>query len=383
MHIVADENIPLLGAFVEGLGTVERANGRRLTRSQLMNADALLVRSVTSVNESLLAGTPVRFVGTATIGTDHVDIPWLERQGIAFASAPGCNASSVVQYVLGVISLYLRRCQREGFEGLTVGVVGAGNVGGALVGRLQALGARVRVSDPPRQSAGAGLPFASLEQVLACDVVSLHTPLTTTGECPTHHLLNSDRLASLGPNQLLINSGRGAVIDNRALLARLGGTQSPTVALDVWEHEPEPLTELLDHCWLATPHIAGYSLEGKCRGTEMVARALHLWLGRQLPLTTEELLPEPPVTAMAFAPDIEPVEAVHRALMACYDPRDDDARLRRAVDQASAGGLALGQAFDGLRRNYPVRREPGSLKIQSTPGSDGGRLLAAAGFQIS
>lgn len=382
LRIVADENIPLLEPFCGGLGRLTRVNGRTLGRDQLMDADVLLVRSVTRVDASLLAGTPVRFVGTATIGTDHVDTDWLAEQGIAFTPAPGCNASSVVQYVLSVLSLFLFHHQQPSFHGLTVGVVGAGNVGGALVRRLQALGVTVRVSDPPLQVQGAEMPFASLDEVLECDVISLHTPLTGGGPHATAHLLDEGRLSRLRGNQLLINSGRGPVIDNQALLRRLNEPDAPTVVLDVWENEPEPLPALVDRCWLATPHIAGYSLEGKSRGTEMVARALHQWVGVSMETDLAAVLPVPPLTELRFTARATPMEALHRALMACYDPRDDDARLRAACTDTAGPGSPLGPAFDGLRKAYPVRREPASLKVVVAAASGQGAPLAAAGFQV-
>ena len=363
MHIVADQNIPLLDAFCGGLGRLTRVDGRTLGPAQLADADVLLVRSVTRVNADLLAGTGVRFVGTATIGTDHVDTRWLAERGIAFASAPGCNASSVVQYVLSVISLFLIRQQRPGYGALSVGVIGAGNVGGALVRVLMDLGVAVSVSDPPLQAQGADLPFASLQDILRCDVVSLHTPLTREGRHATTHLLDAARLASLGTGQLLMNSGRGPAIDNRALLARLQAPEPPMVALDVWENEPEPLPELVDRCWLATPHIAGYSLEGKSRGTEMIARALHHWAGADFDTRLATVLPPPGLSELHFTHQVSPMDALHRALMACYDPRDDDNRLRGAFARADADGTPKGRAFDELRKHYPVRREPPSLTV--------------------
>ncbi|MFC4260383.1 4-phosphoerythronate dehydrogenase [Marinobacter lacisalsi] len=382
MRIVADENIPLLEAFCGDVGALTRVNGRSLIRDQLRDADVLLVRSVTRVDAALLAGTNVRFVGTATIGTDHVDTQWLARQGITFSSAPGCNASSVVQYVLSVLSVYLVRQQRPGFDGLSVGVIGAGNVGGALVQRLLALGVNVRVSDPPRQQQGADLPFASLDDVLQCDVVSLHTPLTTAGPHATAHLLDAALLSRLGAGQLLINSGRGPVIDNRALLERMREPEAPLVALDVWENEPEPLPELVDSCWLATPHIAGCSLEGKCRGTEMIARALHQWAGADMPARLASVLPPPLLSELHFTDQVEPMDALHRALMACYDPRDDDSRLRGALARADAAGNPRGAAFDEQRKRYPVRREPSSLAVRVPPGSDTAKGLSKCGFEV-
>lgn len=386
LRIVADENIPLLDAFCAGLGTLTRVDGRSLTREQLQEADVLLARSVTRVDRALLEGTPVRFVGTATIGTDHIDTGWLNSRGVAFASAPGCNADSVVQYVLSVLSLFLQRNERRALDGLTVGVIGAGNVGGNLVRVLTGLGVTVRVSDPPLEASTADMPFAPLDEVLDCDVVSLHTPLTLDGPHPTRHLLDHQRLSGLRGHQLLINCGRGAVVDNQALANRLRLPDAPLVALDVWENEPSPMPELLDRCWLATPHIAGYSLEGKSRGTEMISRALHQWAGSPLNASLDELLVPPSLSGLVMTGYGEPLDALHRALMSCYDPRDDDARLRRLFAGTVIGEGRGAPSFDGLRKHYPVRREPGSLAVKVSAGdrqTETARLLSRAGFRVS
>lgn len=253
---------------------------------------------------------------------------------------------------------------------------------GALVQRLLDLGVNVKVSDPPRQQQGADLPFASLDDVLQCDVVSLHTPLTTEGPHATAHLLDATRLSGLRAGQLLINCGRGPVIDNQALLERLQAPEPPVVALDVWENEPMPLPELVDSCWIATPHIAGYSLEGKCRGTEMIARALHQWVGADMPTRLASVLPSPLLSELHFTDQISPMDALHRALMACYDPRDDDSRLRGAFARADAVGAPRGPAFDELRKRYPVRREPSSLTTVVPPGTAMQRTLSHSGFRV-
>ncbi|KXS48672.1 MAG: erythronate-4-phosphate dehydrogenase, partial [Marinobacter sp. T13-3] len=302
MLIVADENIPLLESFFTDIGEIRRVAGRHMTADDVRDADVLLVRSVTPVGPELLEGSRVRFVGTATIGTDHVDVDWLKEQGIGFSAAPGCNANSVVEYVLSVLSLHAERCGLADGNELSVGIVGVGNVGGCLARRLQRLGFKVLLCDPPRAEAeGAeGPEFASLEEVLKCDVISLHTPLTREGSHPTYHMLDESRLSQLISNQLLINSGRGEVIDNQALKARLTQDNAPSVALDVWENEPGIDPELVDAVWLATPHIAGYSLEGKVRGTEMIYQALSHYLGLPVRKKAGQYLPEPPLSKLTF-----------------------------------------------------------------------------------
>ncbi len=366
MLIVADENIPLLDSFFGDIGEIRRVSGRSMTASDVRDADALLVRSVTRVNRELLEGSRVRFVGTATIGTDHVDLPWLEKAGIRFSAAPGCNANSVAEYVLSVISLHAEKQGLEDWTNLSVGIVGVGNVGSELARKLERLGFEVRLCDPPRaelEEAGQepGENFVTLAETLKCDVVSLHTPLTRDGSHPTFHMIGPQELADLNAGQLLINAGRGEVIDTSALLERLEQGNAPAVALDVWEQEPRINPELVDRVWLATPHIAGYSLEGKVQGTEMIYQALSQFLGLPIRKKAGQFLPEPALSKLSFTSSADEDDAIRIALRACYDPRRDDARLRHAVVGASS---ERGQAFDRLRRDYPVRRECSSVKIQ-------------------
>lgn len=362
MMIVADENIPLLEEFFADIGDIRHVSGRSMAAMDVRDADVLLVRSVTRVDSSLLAGSRVRFVGTATIGTDHVDQRWLADNGIRFSAAPGCNANSVAEYVLAVLSLHAERCALPDWTRLTVGIVGAGNVGGQVARTLTRLGFRVALCDPPRAQLESEdeKAFVGLDRALACDVVSLHTPLTCDAEHPTYRMIGERELAKLSAGQLLINCGRGEVIDGAALRNRLDQPQAPVVALDVWEGEPCIDPELVSRVWLATPHIAGYSLEGKVQGTEMIYRALSRYLGLPVRKQAGQFLPEPPLSSVTFTRAADDRAAIQLALRACYDPRPDDARLRCML----AGAGEHGAGFDALRRDYPVRRECSSLKVQ-------------------
>lgn len=362
MLIVADENIPLLDCFFGDIGEIHRVSGRTMSNADVRDADILLVRSVTKVNRELLKGSRVRFVGTSTIGTDHVDLDWLEQSGIRFSAAPGCNANSVAEYVLSVLSLHAERRGLSDWSQLSVGIVGVGNVGGELAHKLERLGFDVRLCDPPRADREEGdREFVALEEAMRCDVVSLHTPLTREGDHPTLHMIGESELAALNSNQLLINAGRGEVIDSSALLARLEQPNPPTVALDVWEQEPRIHPGLVEKVWLATPHIAGYSLEGKVQGTEMIYQALSHFLGLPVRKKAGQFLPEPALSKISFTSSADEEDAIRIALRACYDPRRDDARLRNTMIGSAE---ERGAAFDRLRRDYPVRRECSSLKIQ-------------------
>ncbi|MEQ6885131.1 4-phosphoerythronate dehydrogenase [Salicola sp. Rm-C-2C1-2] len=371
LRILADENIPALGACFADHGTVKTLPGRAIRQSDLLDIDVLLVRSVTRVDESLLAGTPVRWVGTATIGTDHLDTGWLDAQGITWVSAPGCNAEAVADYVLAVLALAAKAQGRQLTDG-SVGIVGYGNVGSRVHQRLKALGIETQVTDPPLAETGV-TGLATLEDVLACDRIALHAPLVRSGPWPTEHLLDAPVVEALTPDQALVSAGRGAVVDNAALLERLEASDGgPWAALDVWEGEPLIDPQLAQKVSIATPHIAGYSLEGKLRGTVMLARALSVWLGADSTVRLEALVPEP-VELEAVPDDLE------ATLRAAYDPRRDSGELRATL---AAPQTERASAFDRLRKEYPVRREFGFHHLPASGNPVVNRQLEGAGFTL-
>lgn len=359
MRIVADENIPLLDAFFAGFGDIQRYPGRTLDRAAVAEADVLLVRSVTKVNRALLEGTAVRFVGTCTIGTDHLDLDYFQEVGIQWSSAPGCNARGVVDYVLGSL---LTLAEIEGAELTTriYGVVGAGQVGGRLVQVLRGLGWTVLVCDPLRQAAEGG-DYVSLDEIIArCDVISLHTPLNKTGDLPTWHLFDRARLQQLRHGAWLINAARGPVVDNTALREVLLEREDLQAVLDVWEQEPRVDVDLAELCVIGTPHIAGYSLDGRQRGTAQIYQALCRHLGQPPAIALEDLLPKPWLAQVALDAATDPAWALNMLCRGVYDPRRDDADFRRSlVGDAATQRLA----FDALRKHYPPRREIEGLKV--------------------
>jgi len=359
MRIVADENIPLLDEFFAGFGEIRRLPGRSIDAAAVADADLLLVRSVTQVNRALLDGSPVKFVGTCTIGTDHLDLDYFQQAGITWASAPGCNARGVVDYVLGSL-LVLAEQQGVDLVTRTYGVVGAGQVGSRLLKVLRGLGWRVLVCDPPRQAAEGG-DFVSLQQVLdECDVISLHTPLERLGDHPTYHLFDRARLAALKPGSWLINASRGAVVDNQALRELLPQRSDLQVVLDVWEGEPQADVELAALCRIATPHIAGYSLDGKLRGTAQIYQALCQHLGVVPSVELAQLMPAAWLSELTIDASADPAWALASICRAVYDPRRDDADFRRSLQGDAASRRA---AFDGLRKRYPMRREIDGLEV--------------------
>ena len=338
-RIVADDAIPHLA---EAFGEVSRVRGADITREHLREADVLLVRSVTRVDAALLEGTPVRFVGSATAGTDHVDLPALEARGIGFANAPGCNARAVVEYVLAATL---------GFDALRgpVGVVGHGQIGRRLTTALRRLGFEVWICDPPRAEAGhhdeGALPLPDLLE--RCNTVTVHVPRVPSGPHATAHLLDARGLDRLPGGARVINTSRGDVVDNAALQAWLDAGRGDAI-LDVWEGEPDLRWDLLAHpaVRLATPHIAGYTAEGKARGTAMVHAAMAEIFEGLPPFSAAVVLP-PASTLPAVGDEAAALRAVHPLAQT-------DGLLRAVLEQPVAD---RGIAFEAQRRSYVFRRE--------------------------
>lgn len=365
VKILVDENMPYARELFSRTGEVVAVPGRPLPVAELVDAQGLMVRSVTQVNEALLTGTPVKFVGTATAGTDHVDEAGLQRAGVAFSAAPGCNAIAVVEYVFSALLLL---AERDGFQlrDRTVGIVGVGNVGGRLQKRLEAWGIRTLLCDPPRADRGDEGEFLSLDAVAAqADILTFHTPLFKEGPYRSWHLADAALLVGLKPNTILINACRGAVVDNAALLEVLNMRHDLSVVLDVWEPEPDLSLALLDKVDIATPHIAGYTLEGKARGTTQVFEAWCDFIGQpqQVPLST--LLPVPEFSEVTLNGPLDQ-PTLKRLAHLVYDVRRDDAPLRKVAAKPGE--------FDRLRKQYQERREWSSLQVNCDDAATAGML---------
>lgn len=383
LRLVADENMPGVEACCARLGRhveVVRRPGRSLSAADVAAADILLVRSITRVDAALLAGSPVRFVGTATIGTDHLDIPWLEAQGIAWASAPGCNARAVGEWVLNVL-VQLAAEQGVTLAGRTLGIIGLGHVGRQVAQLVRLLGIDVIACDPflappDLPPALADVPLLALDELLAqADMVTVHTPLTRSGPHPSHHLLDAGRLASLRPGAWLINAARGPVVANAALKAVLarGGL---TAVLDVWEGEPDLDVDLLALVRHGSPHIAGHSLEGKWRGTWQIMLAASVALGLDLHGELSDILPDEGGLSLTLPASAAAPEARLATLLRAVIPlAEDDARLRAARQEPDPAA-----AFDRLRKNYPMRREFPAHHVHVAGDDSLHSLLIALGF---
>ena len=355
MKIVADQNMPLVTELFGAYGTITQLPGRQITADDVRDADVLLVRSTTRVDQSLLADSAVAFVGSATIGVDHIDTAWLADRGIAFANAPGCNARAVVEYDLAALAAVAPDWRER-----RVGVVGCGNVGSRVLAQLKALGVACVGYDPllPSGSSDLAAELVSFSSVLECDVLCLHTPLTREGPFPSWHLFDEAVLEGLAPGTVLLNAGRGAVVDNGALLQRLEERGDLRVVLDVWEGEPEIDRALMQRVDVATPHIAGYSLAGRERGTEMVLAAFLAWQARSQKSRPQrnrpqENRPQENRSEVRAPLCLGEIATLNEAILAAYPILAD----HRAMVAALASLETTATAFDGLRRDYPQRRE--------------------------
>lgn len=382
MLIVADENIARVGEAFAAYGEVRTLPGRSLGAEAVRDADILLVRSVTPVGRDLLEGSRVRFVGSATIGVDHIDTTWLDAQGVVWANAPGCNATAVVEYVLGCLAALDGVLERLSSGGV-VGVIGLGNVGSRLVTRLRRLGIRCIGYDPllamadPLSGAATNLPLCDLEQVLAADVICCHAPLTREGAYPSLHMLDANRLRQLRPGAVLLNAGRGGVVDNAALRDLLVDRPDLRVVLDVWEGEPRIDRALLAAVALGTPHIAGYSVDGKLAGTRQVLAACARQFGWALPASP---LAADSVPTVTIDDELSGMALLRHAIAQVYDVRNDDRRLRSRLNEVMAE--EVGAEFDNLRKTYPERREFAAVRIDNWDALCTGNrsLLLALGF---
>jgi erythronate-4-phosphate dehydrogenase len=323
-------------AFGE-LGAIQLKPGRDIGHADLTDKDILIVRSRTQVNQALLGGTPVKFVGSCVAGRDHLDEAYLAAQGITLATGDGCNAQSVAEYVITCLLLLAQKHALR-LEGKTLGIIGVGNVGSRLAKLAQVLGLNCLLNDPPRARLEGSDGFVDLDTALRADFISIHTPLIRDGQDTTLNLLNAEKIAQLQPHQMLINAARGDVLDEAALIAQ----PLKDCIIDCWQNEPQIHPQLLAKAWIATPHIAGHALEAKLRGTHLIQQALFHWLQRT---PSQTLLKEPTQAPADWLTQIPP-NARLATLLAIYDPRTDDAYLRSHLSQ-----------FEDYRRHYPLRHE--------------------------
>jgi erythronate-4-phosphate dehydrogenase len=358
MKIIADENIIFVKEAFSGLGEVHLYGGREITNAILKDADVLLVRSITDVNSALLEGTNVKFVGTATIGTDHIDIPYLAEKGIFFTDAKGCNSDAVAEYVFTAL-LNISHEQNFSLKGKSIGVVGVGNIGSRIVRLASTLGMNVLQNDPPLKRKTGNNLFVNLTDLMDVDIITFHVPLNMEGEDRTYHLFDYEKINSFKDEAVIINASRGPVVENGAL-DQLIGNKKFTAVLDVWENEPEINMPLLQKIKFASPHIAGYSYEGKINGTVILYNALCGFLNKKTEWTP--VIPEAENSLIRINGDSSPENELCKAFNHVYSIRSDDSNMRGMVNDANPG-----KYFDNLRKNYNLRREFPNYTVDINP----------------
>jgi erythronate-4-phosphate dehydrogenase len=361
MKIYYEDSMPYAAEFFSELGECEAFSHKTVSPEMLADADVLLVRSTTTVNPQLLAkNKQVQFVATATAGTDHVDKDYLKNRNVPFTSAGGCNAVAVAEYVLSAMLVMGKKLNWR-LADKTVGIVGAGHVGTALSRVLKVLGIKHMLCDPPLADAGDKRVFVGMHDIMQCDVITLHVPWVKDGLHPTQELFDETRLMQLKAHQVLINACRGEVLNNQAALDLLKQGQVLNLVLDVWENEPDINLDLIPHVALATAHIAGHTIEGKARGTEMLYQALCQHLGVRPSKTLSDYLP----IAAPIQVDNQ-VEAsgqpsfwqvVEKLALEVYDISQDDKLFKGTVNDA--------ESFRYIRKHYPIRREFSAIAVNA------------------
>jgi erythronate-4-phosphate dehydrogenase len=373
IRIVADDKIPFLKGALDSFANVTYMPGRQINRDALINADALLVRTRTKCDAELLEGTPVKFIASATIGFDHIDTVYCSERKIEWTNAPGCNSSSVQQYIASAIMRIASESDTDLRE-MTLGIIGVGNVGSKVEKLARLMGMNVLLNDPPREKKERGINFVSLDRILReSDIISLHVPLNMDGEDKTWHMFDNESIDKIRDGVWLINSSRGEVIETEALKNAVTNDKLSGVIIDVWEKEPEIDIPLMHMSFLATPHIAGYSSDGKANGTAMAVRALGKWFNFPLDGWFPGNIPQPsdPVISIEGT-NKDDLEIVKKAVLHSYNIMEDDIKLR--FDPSH---------FEKIREEYPVRREFNAYSVKLNGGSQNAvRMLTDLGFIV-
>jgi erythronate-4-phosphate dehydrogenase len=376
MILAVDDAVPYAKEAFGRVGEVRLVPGRAMSSADLRDADALVVRSVTKVDKKLLEGSPVQFVGTATIGTDHLDLAYLESRGIHVANAAGCNANAVTEYVLTALLVIAER-KRWNLSDKSIGIIGVGHIGSRLAKKAAALGMKVRLCDPPLRESTGDSRFGNLEDVLGADILTLHVPLTHEGPYPTRHMIRREVLQRLSPEQLVINTSRGPVVSGPDLKRALLDGRIAGAVLDVWEGEPFLDCDLLDRVDIATPHIAGYSLDGKVRATSMIFEEICRHFKIASTWDASGIFPLPQRLQPSAGAD--PMDGLRSAALQAYNIHKDDRALRSTKDLSRD---AAGEFFERLRVNYPFRLEFSHFIVAASENPAAAPILASMGFEI-
>ncbi len=367
--IIADPNIPMLDSF-ELMGEVVKMPGREWTNQLVLDADILLTRSVTKVNEALLKNSQVKFVGSATSGFDHVDRDYLERKGIHFSYCPGSNAVSVAEYVVSALLSVI--APEKKLHGLTAGVIGCGQVGSRVIEKLEAVGIECILNDPPLNDLNDDGRYRPLEEALSADIVTLHTPLIYEGKYPTNKLINLQHFQQMKPDVIFINSARGFVVDETDLFVHMRSNPSMKTVIDCWEGEPDIDHRLLEKVSIGTPHIAGYSYDGKIKATRMLHESVCEFFQINSAWPVENNMNKKVVELTEL---MDSHAYLRQAVLSSYDVRIDDKKMRTLLKLSVE---ASKKAFDDLRKNYAERREFDQIAFKTDQHV---QALADLGFQ--
>jgi len=380
VKIIADENIPFIKDCFSSIGQVTLSSGRDINADLASDADVLLVRSITKIDQSLLEKSRVKFVATATIGTEHIDTKYLRESGIGFAYAPGSNANSVAEYVIAAL-LALAKKHKFELDGKSIGIIGVGNVGSKVAQKAAALGMNVLLNDPPLQRQSGSEKYLPLHRLFDCDFISLHTPLTFEGQDKTFHLADDGFFSSLKDGAFFINTARGGCCDTQALKGALRSKHLGGAVIDVWEDEPNIDAELILKADLATPHIAGYSFDGKVAGVSMIYNATCEHFGIEPKYKAGDFLPAPELALITIDETADNEQTIiHDTVQQLYTINRDDFNTREILIVPPD---ERGQFFDDLRKNYPVRREFANTKLTfNDPACRLAEKLNALGFKV-
>jgi erythronate-4-phosphate dehydrogenase len=373
MKIIADDKIPFLKGVLEPYADIVYLTGNQINNKVIRNADALLIRTRTKCTEELLEGTNVKFIGTATIGYDHIDTHYCLDRKITWTNAPGCNSISVQQYIAAAL---MRISSANGFnlKDKTLGIIGVGNVGSKVERFARTLGMKVLRNDPPRARSEGKKYFRSFNGVLSeSDIVTVHVPLNIVGEDITYHLFNEESFKKMRRGSWFINTSRGEVTDTAALKKALSTGKLGGAVIDVWENEPDIDTELMWQVFISTPHIAGYSADGKANGTAMIVNSLVRYFDLGLKKWYPEEIPLPDSTYISIdCKDKSEEEIIRQAVLFTYNIDKESSRLRLSPP-----------AFEAQRGDYPVRREFGSYTVHLTGASVKIKdILETIGFNV-
>ncbi len=377
LKIIADEKIAYLKEFFYEIAILDTIPSSEIKNERIKNYDVLFVRTITKVNEKLLEGTKIRIIGSMTSGIDHIDRKYLRKNGIKLIYAPGSNARSVAEYVIASLVTFARKNGIK-IQDKTIGIIGVGNVGTRVAQMCSALGMKVLLNDPPKYNRTKDQSYISLKRLSDADIITLHVPLTFSGRYKTFHMVDEEFLLKLRPKTIFINTSRGAVVDEKAIMKfyeRLGG-----LILDVWENEPDINIELLKLAELATPHIAGYSLDGKFNASYMVYKRLCKYLGIEKKIEKDSIIPklEKKINLSVGRGDL--ITILYQIITEVYNPMTDHKNLLEIISMQASERIRY---FESLRANYPERREFDNYTVvaKNIPSATA-KILSALGFRI-